>query len=150
MVGVAVVRTAAAGAAATGIENRQFEEAIAIAVPTPVDVVETIAVIAVADEGMPTSGIGTVVYHRTLVLDLVVNKIVPPLCRVVGPLDITGVHIVVEITAQGFGEFVDVGRRGVGAIVRLHGLAAVAHELGHGLALRRRLSLVIAVEHVVP
>ena len=102
--GIAIVGGAASRTATSGVEYRQFEEAVAVAVPSPVDVVESIPVVAVADEGMSSSRVGTMVDDWPPVLQLVVNQIVPSFGRIVGTSHIACVHVIVEVVAQGLGK----------------------------------------------
>ena len=115
-----------------GVALRQLVVAVVAAAPAPVEVVEPLSVIAVADEGM--AGVAesrkgkTGEEHRAARGQLVVYQVVPCPGRVFVALGIVGKGVVAKVVGK-------VGGHGCrprrAAVVHAGCLSAIAHQPGH-------------------
>ena len=133
---------AAAAAARTGvvvgIEHGECKIAVDETSPAPVDVEQAVAIIAVAHEAMSTVVALAAINHRTSCGQFAIDSLLP--C--VDDGEETALDelrsVVVEVIVEGFC-YLKVICYGAaylsGAIHRLYGLSAVAHQRGNGLAL---------------
>ena len=128
------------------------EQIIAVAgsTPSPVDVVMVVAVVAIADEGMTTLGVGTAQIEGTGVGQFVVAELIPTLIGIVSLLDVLHRSTVAEIGFQRISHTIGIGTRRRIRVVHLHRHATVEHEVCHSLALCGTFAAAVAVAHVCP
>ena len=97
-VDVAIGTAGATRALQVGIEYVKHEVAVALAIPTPVDVEHAITIIAVADEGMATALLVATIDDRASSRKLAINEVCPSLsCVALAALHV-GTGIVVKVS----------------------------------------------------
>ena len=139
------------------VEQRDVEEAIVVATPSPVHGNQACCVIAVEHEGMSAVdvgiAVGTTIIDGSACGELVVDDVHPLSVAIIVALHASG-RFQSEILSQTSGSFLGIGSTTTfcrSAILHVGCHAAVAHERSHSIGLRIVvLSVDIVVEHVVP
>ena len=139
--------------ALVGVGEVEFEVAVVVSAPSPVEMVEAVAVVAVADKGMSALRVSaSAVEHGAAGTQFVIDEIVPPFDGIGFPDDVLpGVGVVVEIIGHAACQRGVIGPRHAKSIVHLGGIAAVEHEVGNGgLGLREGVGRSVFFLHLVP
>ena len=115
-----------------GVEYRKREITITIAAPTPVDMVEAVAVVTVADEDVSFDIARASILHRPSIGQFLINQILPSVDTIIHTMGDMHRILIAEIPDERFYDILR-GRTGeFRGIFHLTGLSAVAHQLGHG------------------
>ena len=132
------------------VEHRKQEVAVIVAIPAPVHMVKTVFAVSVDNKRMSIPQRRTTINHRTPLLQLLIDEIIPFGSTIEVSYGVVHILVVAEIFAEGRGNIITIGITAIGRIVHLYGLTAKQHELCHSLLLCLGGTIVILVEHVVP
>ena len=123
---------------------------VALATPSPIDVIVEVAVVAITDEGVARLRVGAAEVEGATVGQLVVAHLIPFLVGVVALLDVLHGRTVTEVGPQRLSHAIGIGSRGGIGVVHLHRHAAIKHQVCNGFALHCCCAAVVAVAHVCP
>ena len=124
--------------------------AVALATPSPIDVIVEVAVVAIADKSVASLRVSAAEVEGTTVGQFVVAYFIPSLVDVVALLNILHRRTVAEVGPQRLCHTVGIGSGGGIGVVHLHRHTTVEHQIGNGLTLHSSLTAVVVVAHVCP
>ena len=138
-------------------EGIQGKVAVATAVPTPIDMVTAIAVIAIDVEGVARTRvvvIGTI-DNRAACLEFGLDQCGPlgiaivVIAQVIGLEQQLGVLVILEVL-HGTQDVLAIGTAARDGVVHLFHLTDVTHQVGYGRCLNSGVSAGVVIEHIVP
>ena len=135
-----------------GVKRRQHEVSVRVAVPSPVDVIESVPLVSVADKcvGIAPRVSHTAIQHGASGGQLAVYQLIPLTIGIVFAHPVCGAHVISEVISEEPRD-TDLARaRRRGRVFHVHPYAAGQHQACHLLALGIGGILAIRVPEAAP